>query len=169
MNFLSLFKDYLTSQNKPSSKSTVKNYTSDIRFFINWVENNYSINFDPRSITSDTIEHFKRSNVDRIASSSLDRRISSIRKFFLFLKGQNYIDTAPFEKTIPKDKDKEPWHLSKFKNHLYSGGSSAVTIKNYLIDVKQFLAWAQVVTSLNEAWEINDQNIFNKINPQIIE
>ena len=52
---------------------------------------------------------------------------------------------------------------------MYSAGSSPVTIKNYLIDVKQFLAWTQVVTSVNEAWEIKDQNIFSRINPEIIE
>ena len=90
MNLLSLFKDYLSSQNKPSSKSTIKNYASDLRFFIKWIEKNYSFDFDPKLVNADIIEHFKRSNVDRISVSSLDRHMSSIRKFFLFLSIRAY-------------------------------------------------------------------------------
>ena len=169
MNLLSLFKDYLSSQSKPSSKSTIKNYTSDLRFFIKWAEENYSFDFDPKLINEDIIENFKRSNVSRISGSSLDRHMSSIRKFFFFLKEQSHIDVFPFEKSTPEEKDKDPWHLNKFKNHLYSGGSSNITIKNYLIDIRQLLDWAQMVTNVKDAWNIKDQNIFNKINPEIIE
>jgi len=169
MNLLSLFKAYLRSQSKPSSKSTVKNYTSDLKFFINWSKKNYFFDFNPKLINADIIENFKRSNTDRVSASSLDRYMSSIRKFFLFLKEQGYIDVSPFEKFTPEEKDKDPWHLNKFKNHLYSGGSSSVTMKNYLIDIRQFLDWAQMVTNIKDAWNIKDQNIFNKINPEIIE
>ena len=169
MNLLSLFKDYLSSQNKPSSKSTIKNYASDLKFFIKWAEQNYSFNFDPKLINADIIENFKRSNVDRISASSLDRHISSIRKFFLFLKEQNYIGSFPFEKSTPENKNEDLWHINKFKNHLYSGGSSGITIKNYLIDIRQFLDWVQRVTNVKDAWNVKDQNIFNKINPEIIE
>src|SRR3989344_3806955 len=154
MNLLSLFKDYLSSQNKPSSKSTIKNY---------------AFNFDPKLINADIIENFKRSNADLISASSLDRHISSIRKFFLFLKEQNHIDSIPFEKSTSENKNEDPQHLNKFKNHLYSGGSSPITIKNYLIDVKQFLDWGQRVTNVKDAWNIKDQNIFNNINPEIVE
>jgi len=169
MNLLNQFRDYLSSQNKPSSKSTIKNYASDLRFFLGWIEKNYSFDFDPKLVNADIIEHFKRSNVDRISASSLDRHMSSIRKFFLFLKEQNHIDVFPFEKFTPEDKNEDPRHLNKFKNHLYSGGSSGITIKNYLIDIRQFLDWTQRVTNAEDAWNIKDQNIFNKINPEIIE
>jgi len=169
MNLLSLFKDYLSSQNKPSSKSTIKNYTSDLRFFMKWAEENYYFDFDPKLINAGIIENFKRSNVGRISASSLDRHMSSIRKFFFFLKEQSHIDVFPFEKSTPEDKNEDPWHLNKFKNHLYSGGSSGITIKNYLIDIRQLLDWAQRVTNVKDAWNIKDQNIFNKINPEIIE
>lgn len=168
MNLLGLFKNYLSSQSKPSSKSTVKNYTSDLRFFIKWAEENYLFDFDPKLINAGIIENFKRSNAARISDSSLDRHISSIRKFFFFLKEQGHIDVFPFEKSAPEEKDKDPWHLNKFKNHLYSGGSSNITIKNYLIDIRQLLGWAQMVTNVKDAWNIKDQNIFNKINPEII-
>src|SRR3989344_7834150 len=105
MNLLSLFKDYLSSQDKPSSKSTVKNYSSDLRFFIKWVEKNYSFDFNPKLINASIIENFKRSNADRISASSLDRHMPSIRKFFLFLKERNYIDSLPFEKSSSEDRD----------------------------------------------------------------
>lgn len=169
MHLLGVFKDYLSSQIKPSSRSTIKNYASDVRLFIKWVEKNYSLDFDPKLVNADTIEHFRRSNEDRVSPSSLNRYISSIRKFFFFLKDQNHIDVFPFEKSSPEEKDKDPRHLNKFKNHLYSGGSSGITIKNYLIDIRQFLDWAQRVTNLKDAWNTKDQNIFNKINPEIIE
>src|SRR3989344_3566070 len=169
MNLLNLFKDYLGSQSKPSSKSTVKNYLSDLRFFIKWTEENYSFDFDPRLINVGIVENFKKSNVDLMLGSSLDRHMSSVRKFFFFLKEQGHIDTSPFEKTTPEKKEIDRWHLKKFKNHLYSGGSSNITIKNYLIDVRQFLDWAQMVTNVEDAWNIKDQNIFDKISPEIIE
>ncbi len=169
MNLLNLFKDHLSSQNKPSSKSTIKNYSSDLRFFIKWVEKKYSLDFDPKLVNTDIIENFKRSNTDRISASSLDRHMSSIRKFFLFLKEQNRIDVFPFEKSTLEDKNEDPRYLNKFKNYLYSGGSSGITIKNYLIDIRQFLDWTQRVTNVKDEWTIKDQNIFNKINPEIIE
>ena len=110
-------------------------------------------------INEDIIENFKRSNVSRISGSSLDRHMSSIASFFL-LKEQSHIDVFPFEKSTPEEKDKDPWHLNKFKNHLYSGGSSNITIKNYLIDIRQLLDWAQMVTNVKDAWNIKRSKYF---------
>jgi len=34
-------------------------------------------------------------------------------------------------------------HLRDFKNHLYVYNASKLTIKNYIIDIKQFLNWLE--------------------------
>ncbi|OGH37468.1 MAG: hypothetical protein A3B44_02530 [Candidatus Levybacteria bacterium RIFCSPLOWO2_01_FULL_38_21] len=163
------FKNYLTAQKKQPSKATVRNYSSDIKFFIKWFEKKYFSSLDPKAIDESVVEYFKRDNSESLAASSLKRHISSIRKFLFFLKEAGYISKFPFEKKLDSSINGDPLHLRGFKNYLYSNGSSSVTIKNYLIDIRQFLGWTEEVTQAKRAWNIENQNIFNKINPEIIE
>src|SRR3989344_2527019 len=123
------FKNYLTAQKKQPSKATVRNYSSDIKFFIKWFEKKYFSSLDPKAIDESVVEYFKRDNSESLAASSLKRHISYIRKFLFFLKEAGYISKFPFEKKSDSSINGDPLHLRGFKNYLYSNGSSSVTIK----------------------------------------
>src|SRR5258708_15390369 len=169
MNFLSEFKNYLLSQKNPSSRLTVKNYLSDIRKFIDWFEKTFRSDFTAEAVTQETIEYFKKSN-STLSPSSLERHVSSLRKFFHFLKLEGTIAESPFDQLDTKSQiqNTDLWHLKEFKDYLYVYNASRLTIKNYLIDIKNFLSWAEKVTFSKAEWNVKEKNIFEKINNELI-
>ena len=167
MELLLKFKDYLLRDSQsPSKKVTVKNYVADIRKFIRWFEAHYHTAFAPESVTPAIIAAYKN-RINEPASPqggggseplpsarSLKRYLSSLRKFFEYLKAENIIQSNPFDATIPEQKaNSDPWHIREFKNHLYISKASKLTIKNYVMDIKQFLTWVEKVTGLTSTQE----------------
>ncbi len=153
MDLLDIFKRQLTEK-EGASKSTVKNYLSDVRHFISWYENLMKGSFDLNSVTSEVIRLYEKSMGGTLSSgrlksetmlshASMKRHLSSIRKFFFVLEGQDLIASNPF-KSIQPDVTAEPtdyWHLRSFKDFLLQKGSSKITIKNYLSDISGFAKW----------------------------
>ena len=175
MGLLNEFINYLKETNNPS-KSTLKNYKADIRKFIDWFKTKFGKDFEPTDVTLETISLFGAEKTDiNIPSSSsvrsLNRYLSSLRSFFTFLKLEGYVSASPFEamKIANENVKTDPYRLKDFKNHLYVYNSSALTIKNYIIDVRQFLQWAEEVTTSNMAWVVEDKNTLSKINRALIE
>ncbi len=170
MDLLSAFKNYLFSQDKKPSKVTVKNYLSDVNHFVKWFELRYSKTFSPTEINKQTLESYKLDNAEVFSQSSFDRHFSSLRKFFYFLKIEGKIALSPFEQIKSEAAfDADPWHIKDFKSFLYVYNASHLTIKNYLIDIKQFLTWAEEVTGVNTLLNRQDKSVLNLITPKLIE
>ncbi|HYK08270.1 MAG TPA: site-specific integrase, partial [Candidatus Eisenbacteria bacterium] len=152
MEFIQIFKNYLLALKPAPSKVTVKNYTLDVRHFISWLKVKKQ-SITPATITLSDIEDFVKESNDRLSTRSLDRHISSLRKFFLCLKLEGIIASSPFDaKDIhTKHVEADPFRLKQFKDFLYVYNASNLTIKNYIIDVKQFFTWAEAVLGLSEA------------------
>lgn len=164
MDILAQFKNYLLSQKNQPSKVTVKNYLSDINHFIKFFEDQYKKAFSPSEISFETIRNYKTQSASVLSESSLDRHMSSLRKFFYFLKLEGYISSDPFKAVLPQPVEvKDPWHIKEFKNYLYVFNASNLTIKNYIIDIRQFLTWAETVTPNS------DLTTVGKINKELIE
>ena len=85
MNLSAQFKEYLLSQSTPASKATVKNYLSDINRFIAWYEAKFNTKFNGTGVTLNQIELFKNESLASRSASSVERNLSSLRKFFTFL------------------------------------------------------------------------------------
>ncbi|HXS15296.1 MAG TPA: site-specific integrase, partial [Candidatus Saccharimonadales bacterium] len=168
MEFILKFKNYLLSLKPSPSKVTVKNYVADVKHFVFWYEKAFSKTFDPKSISLVTIEQFRKEKGTDLSASSLDRHISSLRKFFQALKMQSIISSSPFELPQSPKKPEDTYHLKEFKDFLYVYNASRLTIKNYLIDVKQFLSWAETVTQAKESWNVADKNVFTHINDALV-
>ncbi len=167
MSFLSDFKNYLLSQREPSSKLTVKNYIADVSKFVRWFESKFG-EFSAEAVTPQIVAQFRASQT--LSPASTERYLSSLRKFFNFLKLEGVISNSPFDQTASSKKPADdPWRLKDFKNYLYVYNASRLTIKNYLIDVKHFLSWAEKVLSLGDEWEIGKRNLFSRINNELIE
>ena len=160
MELLITFKNHLLSGSQvPSKKVTVKNYLADIRKFIRWFEARYNTAFTPEAITPAVIAAYKNQIHEPETSPtpslrSIKRYLSSLRKFFDFLKAEGVITASPFEGIIPEQKtNSDPWHIREFKDHLYVTKASRLTIKNYIMDIRQFLDWVQQVTGLSGTQE----------------
>ncbi|MCL5439031.1 MAG: site-specific integrase, partial [Patescibacteria group bacterium] len=167
---LDQFKQFLLDQKENTSKATIKNYLADIRKFISWYQSKYQRQFESQNISYLTIEEFKKDKAESASASSVDRYLSTLRKFFYYLKVKGLVSYTPFEieKNNKQRQDSDPWHIKDFKNNLYIYNASHLTIKNYIIDVKQFLTWAEEVTASNTAWKVKDKNVFNKINNSLV-
>jgi site-specific recombinase XerD len=168
MNLLQQFINYLINQKKTPSLSTVKNYKADIGQFIGWFERKFTLPFDPSRITLQILQDYKKAR--SLSESSMDRHISSLRKFFKFLKEQRVITFDLFSTSENKKKvEADPWLIKNFKNFLYENRKSSLTIKNYLNDIKSFFIWLEEVALLKYSWNIKDKNLLARISFPIVE
>ncbi len=171
MELLSQFSQYLFSQKQPASQLTVKNYLSDIRKFIRWFEIEFSRPFSPSLFSWRIIQIYREKSA--MQRSSLERSLSSLRKFASFLLLCNEIASDPFEELARKlesaSKYKDKWRLHEFKNFLHNNKSSYLTIKNYIIDARQFIGWLEKIYPPSESYEVKEENLFEKIDPLLLE
>ena len=169
MDLLNLFKNYLFSQADKPSKVTVKNYLSDINHFVRWYENIFTKSFDAKKVSGQTLQDYRNNCSTVFSPSSLDRHFSTLRKFFKFLLIEGVISLDPFSvKKLALEANKDPWHVKDFKDFLYVGDASRLTIKNYLIDIKQFLAWAAQVTETNNVLPAIDSNLVEEYKQRLL-
>ena len=119
MNLLEQFKNYLFSQETKPSNVTVKNYLSDINHFVKWFEKQYgTILTSP--ITNTILEQYKASFEKTFSPASMQRHLSSLRKFFKYLKIEGKMTIDPFEESaIGAKQEKDVWRLKDFKNNLF--------------------------------------------------
>ena len=169
MNALEVFKDYLLKQK--TSKVTVKNYLSDIRKFIYWYENKYKETFHPLLINESVVKSFidQPNEPENVLSvRSVKRYSSSLKKFFSLLTELGAIPGNPFVISPKSSKETDPWHLKEFRDYLYVSKIGSLTMKNYIMDINQFLLWLEKVSeettglSFEKKSEAN-QDIFSHI------
>ncbi|MSU26086.1 MAG: hypothetical protein EXS44_02375, partial [Candidatus Levybacteria bacterium] len=172
MSLLEKFKKYLQDQTTPASRATIKNYLADVGQFIKWCEDKFGY-FSPKDINYVTISTYKKiKNDSGISLSSIDRHISSLRKFHTFLSISSHdIESNPFvdpisnfNNIVPTDK----WSIKKFKDYLYACNSSPLTIKNYIADVRQFTNWIESHMAKN-GQGIWTENLLEKIDNSLLQ
>lgn len=151
------FKTFLA--NSGISKLSLKNYMSDLNNFASWLiaystkigahANNFTeaIPF----INEQTAAEYKTSLASSTTSKlTINRRLSTLRKFGKFLVEENILDanfTSNLENlSVSSKKIKKQVRskddLSGFEEYLATQGVSKNTLKNYSADIRQFLAWA---------------------------
>ena len=97
MEFVYLFRSFLIDTGV--AKATLKNYLSDLRFFLDWYRDAYQNDFAPEKLDEIVIEGFTTHNSPQMAYSSFRRQLSTLRKFSSYLKENNYIASSPFDKS----------------------------------------------------------------------
>ncbi len=169
MQLVEQFISFLKNQKNQPSKATIKNYKADVSQFIRWFEERFKNSFDPNKATFQIINLYKDSQI--FSASSIERHLSSLRKFFNFLKLEGIISQSPLEMSNVKCQmsNIDPYRIKDFKDFLYVYNASHLTIKNYIIDVKQFFKWAEEVTDSKNEWDINKKNVLGKIDSSFIE
>ncbi|HSX40802.1 MAG TPA: site-specific integrase, partial [Candidatus Saccharimonadales bacterium] len=158
MEYLQSFIAYLEKQ-PGVSKLTVKNYKADVLQFIIWTQSSFHKDFEPELVDETSVRtYLKQKN---ISAASLQRHTSSLRRFFSFLGSRGFSTAQIPTQSSSSAKPADIWHLKDFKDHLYISHAAGHTIKNYIIDVRQFLSWAQTVSG--------GTNVFDSISDAFIE
>lgn len=153
-NLPAKFEEYLKEELQVSGK-TLRNYRADLSHFLGWA----TLHLGSRGIniqsTDSIIPHFTSFMVanykgyhleNKIPESTTNRRLSTLRNFGRFLTKIDLIPQNPTElvtnikKTISQE-EKINAIIQDFKKDLMVEGVSNISIKNYISDIKQFLAW----------------------------
>jgi integrase/recombinase XerC len=133
------FKDYLGKQDL--SKSTIRNYSSDIENFIHWYDDQHGEEVKVNQITAYHLDFFREQmlKAKRLKVASVNRKIQTLKRFFGFLIRKKIIKTnvAAAIKFIRKTKATRPQALTKAETHalLSVAGQSAhgLSSRNYAI------------------------------------
>jgi len=140
---------------KRLTKTSVKNYLSDLRHFLGWLiiklkVKNPSLNIDDLTadkfvsqITLDLIEDYKGYLLENnIPIKTVNRRLSTLRKFFSFCISQGWLKENLAKKisNVKKDLLEKTDILLQFKKDLEKEGLDKKTIKSYLEDIQEFLS-----------------------------
>lgn len=180
MELLSSFTVYLFSQKKTDSSATVKNYLADVSRFIRWYEAYFSQSFNPKWVTNDLLEKYKTISTgnetqiegfSKLSQRSFARHQGSLNKFFSFLKENHLIVNQPTFSTVAKQTPnaQSDFNLKEFKDFLYQGKASQQTIKNYIIDIKQFLVWVRTVILAENNQTLDETAIYGYITANLVE
>ena len=110
-HLISSFLDSLYIE-KGLSKNTASSYKNDISSFFLWL-NNYSLN--PLKVTTEDINvYVSKLFGDGLKSSSVNRKVSAIKSFYIFLLKKKIINKSPVaEITMPKKEKYLPISMSE--------------------------------------------------------
>lgn len=133
------------------SRKTLRNYRCDIAHFVNFALAQTSTNNIEELLphfTFELVNNYKNSQkLEGTPTSTINRRLSTLRNFARFLSEKGLIASNPTEiveniqKTATLEQKLEKM-LDEFKKHLEEQGVSKSTLKNYLSDVNQFFQYA---------------------------
>ena len=106
------FLDYLYIE-KGLSQNTVKAYEVDLLAFMSWITDH--TNLDIKNIKEDSINKYISYLFEtKLKSSSVNRKISSIKSFYLFLINKSIVATSPISEVIsPKQEKYLPSSMSE--------------------------------------------------------
>lgn len=163
LNLPKSFELYLKSQG--ASPLTIKNYISDFNHFWGWFLLILKSRAKPGSrfivyeekthqlvnqITPQLINDYKNFLVvNKIPIRTINRRLSTLRKFGKFCISQAWLKSNPAKKvknaTLNEKKQKTESEriLKKYEESLKKEKTSLVTIKNYLSDLRHFLGFIE--------------------------
>ncbi len=151
-NLEALFKDYLVSGIKKGHsyhKNTIKNYLSDIRHFLGWFVQDIKEKEKSFSLSESHIERYKKYlTTNNLPLRSINRRLSSLRKFCFFCLEAKILNTNPAKNmkniSVLKNKNAEIKNISSliddFQHDLKAEGLSHNLIENYTQDIRKFFS-----------------------------
>ena len=156
-NFEALFKKFLIAENV--SSITLKNYLSDLRHFLGWIifklrvkNEKLKIENKPLSelinhIDFVLVEEYKNYlNVNSIPIKTINRRLSTLRKFFSFCINQGWLKENPAKKiqnlraNLQIKKEDINSIVNLFSLYLEKENLDKATIKSYLEVIQEFLS-----------------------------
>jgi len=137
------FRSHLIAK-KSLNPSSIKNYLSDINQFLTWLSQSLQEPIiKPQHITAAVIKHYQQHPDPTTPITTINRRLSSLRRFGHFLLTSGLTDTNPCSQIISlTPPSTQTQVINQFKHFLNSEQLSPSTVKNYLSDLNQYLLWA---------------------------
>lgn len=138
------FKKYLTAGK--AEASTIKNYLSDLHYFFSWVQNTQQVSDLDYSELPEVFSHsLIRSYHSHLISSTesentVNRRLATIRKFFLLCIEQRWIEKNPadeFDKKTKQDEREEI--INAYRKSLESKAYSKVDLDRHISVIKDLI------------------------------
>lgn len=109
-NYQTQFTEYLLAEN--ISSITLKNYRSDLKHFFSWVAKNNSSHEIPEMITFEAITSYRQYSAENNAPlKTINRRLSTLRKFCTFCISQGWLSENPAKKVINLTAKTDPTSL----------------------------------------------------------
>lgn len=152
LSALNSFKLLLLSEKV--SNGTIRSYLSDTRHFIAWLNLYQKSNRQITSsligsialVRSKTINHYLEYLVENhVPSKTINRRLSSLRKFGGFCVSQGWLADNYFSylKNITSNQpaSEDIYFLNEYRQKLIAENNTSQTIKNYLSDIRHFINW----------------------------
>jgi len=145
-NYEAKFKTYLIAVK--ISPVSIKNYLSDFRYFAGWmISQAVDDNQDLAVIfTSNLIAKYKTYLItNNLPAKTINRRLSTVRKFCSFCISQGWINTNPAKQVgnLSKDSlhadDSTASLLSQFETDLIKSGFDKKTVSNHLSNIKELI------------------------------
>ncbi len=150
-NFEASFRQYLVAENH--SPVSIKNYLSDLRHFVGWMDKEFRIQnleFRIENISTSVIEAYKTYLSDnQIPLKTINRRLSTLRKFCSFCISQGWMKENPAKqvKNIGPIDPLGPISLiqvlTEYEQYLAEQNFDQKTITSYLNDVEEFYQFVQ--------------------------
>lgn len=126
---LAPFRHWLISRGY--SSSTVRNYLADTNRYLSFAKTN-------PPFSSDLLNAYLQ---NLSTDSNAKRYLASLNKFCQYALDQRLVSHNPLKKLQKQPKNTVDDLLQQYQKHLEKHKVSPVTIKNYIGDIKQFMAW----------------------------
>lgn len=160
------FKQYLLTVNtKPLNSITIKNYLSDLRHFWGWIQQEFRIqNLEFRienvqNVKTETIKNYiEYQKLGGIPTKTVNRRLSTLRKFGSFCISQGWMKENVFKKisnvatnkgrlignevATPAERARNDI-LDQYEQYLVKQNLDRQNIKNLIADVEEFYQLTQ--------------------------
>ena len=163
MDHLNEFLASLMEGEHKVTDSTLRNYKADIRQFIEWFEGSAGRSFSPNDVTAGHVMYYFKTK--DIAKASRARHLSSLRRFFYYLELKGQLDTKKFPSLI-HEKQEDSEDIKAFTIHLYYKKASQLTVKQYRIDVNQFLHFVKKKLGVSSAHALKEH--IEELNSHIV-
>lgn len=152
------FKMYL--ENKDYGSATVKNYLADLKSFLSWDAENFEAIHDMHSIVESMEILLSNEHLEEYVESlrlsgkpivTINRYMSSLRKFCSFCISQGWLITNSAKKVDnlnkkPTDIAIQQALISSFQKELTRQKMSTSSLKNYLMDAREYLHITSSIT-----------------------
>lgn len=138
------FKKYLIAGN--AEPSTIKSYLSDLHFFFSWIKSTQSIGEIAYSELPEVFTHslvrsfYSYLEASPNADKTVERRISTVRKFFKLCLEQRWITTNPvdqFDKGTKQDEKEEV--VSLYRQNLLSKKVSNTELERHINIIRSLI------------------------------